>query len=203
MQRADGAAAETTPMTSAAASPFTRWRASGATAPEIITIAVLTVIVLWLVLYPVGWLIWGAFHDGPPGAAASLTLANFRDVFLDPNHLVLGWRSIIVGFGVTLLAALIGTPLAWLTVKTDLPGKRWVELSAIVPFFTSTFIGALAWILIGNPTNGVLRVWFGIPSNVYSIGGIIWVTGLYMAPYMYLFTAAGVGNMHTTFVGAS
>jgi len=180
-----------------------RLRASGATPAEVITIAVLTLVVLWLVLYPVGWLIWGAFHSGPPGTAHSWTLDNFKEVFLDPNHWVMVWRSIVVGVGVTLLATAIGAPLAWLTVKTDLPGKRWVELSAIVPFFTSTFIGALAWILLGNPTNGLFKLWFGIPINVYSVGGIIWVTALYMAPYMYLFTAAALRNMDTTFEEAS
>ncbi|MBI1988867.1 MAG: iron ABC transporter permease [Betaproteobacteria bacterium] len=163
----------------------------------------LTLLVLWLVLYPVGWLIWGAFHSGPPGAAHAWTLENFNEVLLDPNHWVVVWRSILVGIGVTVLATVIGAPLAWLTVKTDLRGKRWVELSAIVPFFTSTFIGALAWILLGNPTNGVLRLWFGIPINVYSVEGIIWVTALYMAPYMYLFTAAALRNMDTTFEEAS
>ena len=180
-----------------------RLRASGVTPPEGITTGVLILLVLWLVLYPVGWLVWGAFHSGPPGAAESWTLANFSEVFFDPNHWVLVWRSIVVGVGVTVLATAIGAPLAWLTVKTDLPGKRWVELSAIVPFFTSTFIGALAWILLGNPTNGVLKLWFGIPVNVYSVGGIIWVTSLYMAPYMYLFTAAALRNMDTTYEEAS
>jgi len=190
---------------SAARAPgfVTRLRFSGATPTEVVTIAVLALLVLWLVLYPVGWLAWGAFHSGPPGAAESWTLANFREVFLDPNHWVVVWRSIVVGTGVTVLATAIGAPLAWLTVKTDLPGKRWVELSAIVPFFTSTFIGALAWILLGNPTNGVLKLWFGIPINVYSVGGIIWVTSLYLAPYMYLFTAAALRNMDTTFEEAS
>ena len=180
-----------------------RLRASGATPVEVVTITVLTLLVLWLVLYPVGWLVWGAFHSGPPGAAHAWTLENFNEVLLDPNHWVVVWRSILVGVGVTVLATVIGAPLAWLTVKTDLRGKRWVELSAIIPFFTSTFIGALAWILLGNPTNGVLRLWFGIPINVYSVAGIIWVTALYMAPYMYLFTAAALRNMDTTFEEAS
>lgn len=180
-----------------------RLRASGATPTEVITVVVLTVLVLWLVLYPVGWLTWGAFHSGPPGADSELTLIHFRTVFLDPNHWLMVWHSVVVGIGVTILATVIGAPLAWLIVKTDLPGKRWVELSAIVPFFTSTFIGALAWIFLGNPTNGALKLWFGIPTNVYSLGGIIWVTGLYLAPYMYLFTAAALRNMDTTFEEAS
>src|SRR3990170_3221608 len=188
---------------SGTASLALRLRASGATTVEVITITLLTLLVLWLVLYPVGWLVWGAFHSGPPGAAHAWTLDNFKEVFLDPNHWVVVWRSILVGVGVTVLATVIGAPLAWLTVKTDLRGKRWVELSAIIPFFTSTFIGALAWILLGNPTNGVLKLWFGIPINVYSVEGIIWVTALYMAPYMYLFTAAALRNMDTTFEEAS
>ena len=163
----------------------------------------LTCLILWLVLYPLGWLMWGAFHSGPPGAESELTVSNFRAVYLDPNHWLLVWRSVLVGAGVTIFATLIGAPLAWLIVKTDLPGKRWVELSAIIPFFTSTFIGALAWIFLGNPTNGALKLWFGIPINVYSVGGIIWVTGLYVPPYMYLFTAAALRNMDTTFEEAS
>lgn len=180
-----------------------RVRASGVTPAEGITLAVLILLVLWLVLYPVGWLVWGAFHSGPPGGGGAWTLANFNEVLFDPGHWVMVWRSVVVGVGVTVLATVIGAPLAWLTIKTDIPGKRWVELSAIIPFFTSTFIGALAWIFLGNPTNGILKLWFGIPINVYSVGGIIWVTALYMAPYMYLFTAAALRNMDTTFEEAS
>lgn len=183
---------------------FNRMRASGATPAEIAIIVGLTALVLWLVLYPVAWLVWGAFHKGAPGAVqAGWTLENFSEVFLDASYWALVWRSLVVGIGVTVLATLIGTPLAWLTVKTDMPGKRLVELSAIIPFFTSTFIGALAWILLANPTTGVLKLWLGIPTNVYSVGGIIWVTALYMAPYMYLFTAAALRNMDTTYEEAS
>ena len=112
-------------------------------------------------------------------------------------------RSLLVGVGITLLATLIGVPLAWVTVKTDMPGRRIVEIAAILPFFTSTFIGALAWIFIGNPTNGLLKLWFGLPVNIYSVWGIIWVTGLYMAPYIYLFTSAALRNMDTSYEEAS
>ena len=112
-------------------------------------------------------------------------------------------RSLFVGLGITLLATLIGVPLAWVTVKTDMFGRRLVEMAAILPFFTSTFIGALAWIFIGNPTNGLLKLWFGIPVNIYSVWGIIWVTGLYMAPYIYLFASSALRNMDTSYEEAS
>lgn len=178
-------------------------RASGASPFEVITLALLMAVVLWLVLYPVGWLLWGAFHTGAPGDIGSWTLSNFTDVLFRESYWLLVWRSLYVGIGITLVATGVGVPLAWLTVKTDMPFKRLVELSAILPFFTSTFIGALAWIFLGNPTNGLIKLWFGIPINVYSISGIVWVTGIYMAPYMFLFTASALRNIDTTFEEAS
>ena len=161
-----------------------------------------TLLVLWLVFYPVAWLGWAAFHRGAPGDTGSWTLENFA-LLADTSYWRLVGRSLLAGTGITLVATLIGVPLAWLTVKTDMPCKRLVELSAILPFFTSTFIGGLAWIFLGNPTNGLLKLWFGLPVNVYSMSGIIWVTGIYMAPYMFLFTAAALRNVDTTYEEAS
>ena len=177
-------------------------RATGATPVELLIIGAVMALVLWLVFYPAAWLVWAAFHKGAPGATGPWTLDNFSLLF-DLGYWQLVWRSLLVGIGITLVAAVIGVPLAWLTVKTDMPCKRLVELSAILPFFTSTFIGGLAWIFLGNPTNGLLKLWFGLPVNVYSISGIVWVTGIYMAPYMFLFTAAALRNVDTTYEEAS
>ncbi len=165
--------------------------------------AALMAVVLWLVLYPTGWMVWGAFHHGAPGASGSWTLENFGAVFLSRAYWALVARSLGVGVGITVVATAIGVPLAWLNVKTDMPAKPVVELFAVLPFFTSTFIGALAWIFLGNPTNGLIKLWLGIPINVYSVPGIIGVTGVYMAPYMYLFTSAALRNMDTSFEEAS
>jgi iron(III) transport system permease protein len=177
-------------------------RASGVTPAEFAILGTVTLLVLWLVFYPTLWLGWAAFHRGAPGDTGPWTLDNFALLFEGSYWRLVG-RSLYAGIGITLVATLVGVPLAWLTVKTDMPFKRLVELSAILPFFTSTFIGGLAWIFLGNPTNGLLKLWFGLPVNVYSMSGIIWVTGIYMAPYMFLFTAAALRNMDTTYEEAS
>src|ERR1700730_14784192 len=114
-------------------------RATGATPAELLIIGAVMALVLWLVLYPTGWLVWAAFHKGAPGATGPWTLDNFTSLLFDLGYWQLVGRSLFVGIGITLVAALIGVPLAWLTVKTDMPCKRLVELSAILPFFTSTF----------------------------------------------------------------
>ncbi|MGQ0651193.1 MAG: ABC transporter permease [Betaproteobacteria bacterium] len=177
-------------------------RASGVTPAEFAILGTVTLLVLWLVFYPTLWLGWAAFHRGAPGDTGPWTLDNFALLF-EASYWRLVGRSLWVGLGITAVASAIGVPLAWLTVKTDMPFKRLVELSAILPFFTSTFIGGLAWIFLGNPTNGLLKLWFGLPVNVYSMSGIIWVTGIYMAPYMFLFTSAALRNMDTTYEEAS
>lgn len=183
--------------------PIRRLRASGATPAEVAIVVVMTTLVLWLVLAPVGNLFYGAFNSAPPGEGGEWTLQNFKEVFSSYGYWLAVGRTLVIGFGVVLLATIIGVPLAWLVVKTDMQGKRWVELSAILPFFTSTFVGALAWILLGNPTNGMIKLWLGIPINVYSVWGIIWVSGIYMAPYMYLFTSAALRSVDTTYEEAS
>jgi iron(III) transport system permease protein len=185
------------------ASLLARLKLLGAAPVEALAMAAVALVVLWLVLYPVLWLLWGVFHAGAPGDARGWTLANLTTVLGDPEYWRMVLRSVAVAIGTTLFATLIGLPLAWLTVNTDMPGRRLVELAAILPFFTSTFIGALAWIFIANPTNGLLKLWFGLPVDVYSAAGIVWVTGLYMTPYMYLFAAAALRNIDTTYEEAS
>ena len=183
--------------------PLRRLRAAGVTPFEVVTVVVMTVVVLWFVLAPVLNLFYGAFQSEPPGEGGVWTLEHFRVVFGNPGYWRTVGRTLLVGFGVVFLATIIGSPLAWLVVKTDMRGKRWVELSAILPFFTSTFVGALAWILLGNPTNGMVKLWTGLPINVYSVWGIIWVSGIYMAPYMFLFTSAALRSVDTTYEEAS
>ena len=153
-------------------SPGERWYLFAVEEPVQFAIMIVAILAaLWLVLYPLGWLTWGAFHLGAPGAIGGWTFANFTDVFLDPTYWTLVGRSLLVGIGITLFATVIGVPLAWVTVKTDMPGRRLVEMAAILPFFTSTFIGALAWIFIGNPTNGLLKLWFGLPGQyLFAVG---------------------------------
>ena len=177
-------------------------RAPPLSTETIVTLAV-TALAGWLVFYPLGWLVWGAFHQGAPGEGGAFTLQHVADMLPSLAYWLLVARSLLVGVGITLLATAIGLPLAWLTVKSDIPCRRLIELAAILPFFTSTFIGALAWIFLGNPTNGLLRLWFGLPVDIYSLGGIIFVTGLYMAPYIYLFCAASLRNIDTSYEEAS
>lgn len=57
-------------------------------------------------------------------------------------------NTLIVIMPMSLLALLIGGTLAFLVVRTDLPGKKWFARMAIIPYTLPSWTFALAWITI-------------------------------------------------------
>ncbi len=103
-------------------------------------------------------------------------------------------NSFIIAGGSAFLAGIIGVTLAWITARTDMPFRSAIQSLNIVPFFVSPLVGAIAWSLLASPQTGMLNNalmgMFGLekaPLNIYSIPGIIWVSALFHAPFIYLF----------------
>ena len=55
-------------------------------------------------------------------------------------------NTLIISFGLSILALLIGGGLAWLVVRTDLPLKATISNWAVVPYILPSWTLALAWI---------------------------------------------------------
>jgi iron(III) transport system permease protein len=165
---------------------------------------VLIVILTFLVIVPVGMLMYASVLDAPPRPGAdpsNLTLAHFRSLYGSPETRLAIRNSLAIGVGGTAMAMSIGMLLAWLGARTDVPGRGLVQLSGIVPLFMSSLVGALAWSLIGSPragyANTVLEaLGLGSAVNIYSVGGMVFVFGLYYAPYAYLFVASALALMN-------
>ena len=137
------------------------------------------------------------------GGRSSASLGSFQKVLGDASYWVAMGNTLVVSIGSMLLAAVIGTLLAWCLVRTDVPGRQFLEKAAAMPIFIPPFIGAFAWILIGAPRIGLLNLSFrwldlGQPFNVYSYLGIIWVMGIYIAPYVMMIVAGALRNMDPT-----
>jgi iron(III) transport system permease protein len=118
-------------------------------------------------------------------------------------------NTIIVAAGSALIAAVMGTLLAWAVVRTDMPGRTFAAIAAIVPFITSSFIGALAWVLLAAPEVGLLnQAWgyvggSGVLLNIYSIGGIIFVIALHEVPFIFLLVSGALRSMDPSLEEAS
>jgi iron(III) transport system permease protein len=109
-------------------------------------------------------------------------------------------NTMIIGLGATAIASVVGVPLAWLFARTNLPGKGFLEKLATIPIFIPPFVGAIAWILLAAPRIGAFNYPFRTligaePFNVYTLAGISWVIGIYLAPYVMMIVAAALRSM--------
>ncbi|MBW2219009.1 MAG: iron ABC transporter permease [Deltaproteobacteria bacterium] len=169
-------------------------------------------ILIFLIVYPYFILIYGSFTNEPPRQLSlsfkDLTLDKYRNFLSNPLFWSALKNTLIASCGGTALALTIGVWLAWLTGRTNVIGKKIIGIAAIVPLFLPSFIGALAWSFLGNPQVGIINIFLrglGLPFtvNIYSMGGIIFIFGLYYTPYVYMFTSASLDRMDPTLEEAS
>lgn len=114
----------------------------------------------------------------------------------------LAWDTAILAFGVVLATVVVGVPLAWLVVRTDLPGRRAWGLAASLPLVIPSFVAALALLGAFAPRGlvqealqplGVDR----LPELTGYWGALVALT-LSTYPYVYLLTAAGLRSADPT-----
>ncbi len=152
-----------------------------------------------LVLGPIGFLAWMGMRQGP-GLGDILTRAGELDILATVA------RVFILATTTTILAAIMGVPLAWLTVRSDLPGRQFVRWLAPLPLAIPPYIGAIVYQILFAPrgsVNATLARTFGLSAqaqvvNIYGVAGAAWVLSLFVFPYIFLLVAAGLERMNPT-----
>lgn len=111
-------------------------------------------------------------------------------------------NTLALALASTGLAVLIGVPLAWLVVRTDLPGRRAIRWLGAMPLVYPAFVGSLGYIAVFGPRGLVeteLTRLLGQPvrlPSIYGLGGTALMIALFTYPYLYLLTAAALGNLN-------
>ena len=101
--------------------------------------------------------------------------------------------------GVVAAALAIGVPLAWLVVRTDLPGRRFWGLAASLPLVIPSFVAALA-LLGALAPRGLLQQALE-PLGVETVPELTGYWGALLAltlatyPYVFLLAAAGLRSV--------
>jgi iron(III) transport system permease protein len=129
-------------------------------------------------------------------------LDNYRALVTDRIIRKAFLNTLVISTGSTLLATVLGVSLAWINARTNCPGRERLEPFNLIPFFLSPFVGAIAWHNLAAPRTGLLNAWardlFGIQGhllNVDNLLGIIWVTGIFFTPLVYLFVVGSLRRM--------
>lgn len=105
-------------------------------------------------------------------------------------------RTIWLAVTVTLSCALLGTAIAWLVVRTDLPFRRTFAVAAALPLVLPSFVAALA-LVSAFAQGGLLDDAFGIDTRLRVEGfwAAFTVLTVISYPYVYLPVAARLAGM--------
>jgi iron(III) transport system permease protein len=165
--------------------------------PEHVALGVAALALLVLVVLPLAWLAWGSVTAG-----GRLTLEHFRQALGSRLYVQALWNSLVLGAWTAVLSVAIGLPLAWATSRTDVPGKRFIHLTATVAYITPPFLTAIAFVYLFSPNAGLVNRfvrdvlgWPALTFNVFSMPGLVLVTVPHAFPFVYLLATSALASV--------
>ncbi len=167
------------------------------TRPIRITVIVVTAIV---VLVPVLLVVWQSFLDGPFFARnVQLVGGAYGFVLSDDDFYAALGNSALIAVGMTAIAVPLGAALAFLIVRTNIPGKRWLEPLILTPMFVSSIVLAFGFVVAFGPV-GVVTLWVksligSAPWDIYSKTSLIVIAGLTHVPHVFLYAATALRSL--------
>src|SRR2546430_17236209 len=102
-------------------------------------------------------LFYGSVSDAPLGVPGHLTLAHYRAAYGDPNTYRMIGNSFVFAAGAAAISLVVAGLLAWITMRTDAPGRALFELVAVGPNVLPPRLTATAWVLLLCPPLGVVN----------------------------------------------
>ena len=157
-------------------------------------------LVLVAVLMPLSLIVYQSLLSAPffmPDK--TLSLDAYRFIFDDPDFWSALGNSVAIAAGMLVIAVPLGGLLAFLMVRTNLPGRRWLEPLLLTPVFVSPMVLAFGYVVATGPV-GFYSLWwrnlFGdVPWNIYTLSSIALIAGLTHVPHVYLYASAALRNL--------
>lgn len=156
------------------------------TRPEHWLFVVVLLFLLYLAGSPVGFLLRQTFIvDG------QLTLTNVSRMLSDPQFWPLLANTLILATFSPLISITLGTVLAYLYVRTNVPFKSLLFAGSIMPLAIPAIIYGIAWVFLLSPRIGLFNVWAsaltgGPIYDIFSMGGMVVVGALNTVPLVFL-----------------
>ena len=139
------------------------------------------------IFYVVSLILVAGFFIAPLGYLfLKPALSDLSQILRNENTLKAAQNTFLVSTAVSVFCLLIGLPLAWLLTRTDLPFKAQMRSLFCLPYAIPPFVGAIGWIILANPTSGVLNQWFGLHLNIYSFWGLVFVETSFLFTFVLL-----------------
>ena len=153
----------------------------------------IVVLITALVIYtPLSFIVIQSFLSAPFfSPSKEWSFESFEFIFTDPDFYKALKSGFILAFGLVFISIPLGGVLAFLMVRTDLPGRRLIEPLILVPIFVSPMVLGFGYVVAAGPV-GFLSQWAQaligfVPWNIYDMSSIVVIDGLTHVPHAYLY----------------
>src|SRR6201991_2056368 len=162
---------------------------------KLLIVAGVAVVIGYLALVPLYYLLYGTFFD-----ANGFTLGAFARAYTADGIGELISNSLLFAIGAAILSLVVGTALAYLNVRTDVPFKPLFFAASMIPLIIPGILYTISWIFLASPDIGLLNAFLEPlvgPGffDVFTIWGMIWVEGLHLSPIVFLLMVAAFRSM--------
>ncbi len=166
----------------------TGWRSTDGKRPPTFLVASSAIVAL-AALIPVGYLLIRSIGAG----------SDWFDIVFRANTAAVFGRTFMLILLVTIISIMVAVPVAWLTVKSNIPLRRVLSVASVLPLVMPSFVMATTVIEMYSP-KGVLQGWLsGLGVNrlpdIYGLGGATFVLVLMTYPYVLLTVRGALRRM--------
>ena len=159
---------------------------------NIVTFLIIIVFAIFLV-YPLLSLFLDGFKDSKSGV---WSLMNYIQFFSKKYYISALVNSFKLTISVTVIAVLIGVPLAYFMSFYKIKGKGVLEVLFIISMMSPNFIGAYSWILLLGRNGSVTKflekaLGINMPS-IYGFAGMLLVFSLKLYPFIYIYVSGAL-----------
>jgi len=162
-----------------------------------IAVVILTAIAVFL---PIGLLCWQSMLDAPFfQPEKNVGLNAYRFIFEDPDFKRAFINSFYISLGMAFISVPLGGLLAFLMVRTNIPGRSWIEPLLLIPVFVSPMILCFGYTVAVGPV-GFISIWAQnilgtVPWNIYSMVSIVAIAGLSHVPHVYIYSSSALRSL--------
>lgn len=159
---------------------------------NIVTFLIIIVFAIFLI-YPLLSLFLDGFKDSKSGV---WSLMNYIQFFSKKYYTSALVNSFKLTISVTVIAVLIGVPLAYFMSFYKIKGKGVLEVLFIISMMSPNFIGAYSWILLLGRNGSVTKflekaLGINVPS-IYGFAGMLLVFSLKLYPFIYIYVSGAL-----------
>jgi iron(III) transport system permease protein len=166
----------------------------------------LLAIVAAITLAPVVYVVVESFDVAPLGAPFRLGLDGWSDIAASPRTRSAIGYSFVLAARVP-IAIVMALAIAWLLVRVDVPGRRFIELTLLFGFFLPGVPMMMGWVLLLDSNYGLLNALAqklpfvtGPIFSIYSVPGIMWVhLSLTTVPIMVILLTPVLRQLDTSY----